>query len=398
MNSRQNSWVRALFTFTGGSGHFLPTVPLARSLAERGHDVMYACQEAMVGSVASRGWKAVPSGGATLLGPGNRRPLVPVDRVMEERVVRKVFAGTVARTRTPRLLEIAGEWRADLIVHDEMDFAGAVAAECLDLPHAAVVVIAAGGFARPEVVAEPLAELRDENGLDPQDTLGMLHRYLTIVPVPPSYRDPRDPLPTTAHYVRPAVLEAYPDRRHETGPASPRRRPRVYFTLGTIFPQESGDLFARVLAGVSRLPVDVVVTVGREIDPADLGDQPPNVRIEQFLPLEDALAHTHTVVSHGGSGTVIAAVSLAIPQVLLPMGADQPQNADRCTQLGVGEALDAMTSTSDDIAEATATVIGEASYGAKAKLLSDEAYSLPGPGHAASLIELLGSSRLPVTS
>jgi UDP:flavonoid glycosyltransferase YjiC (YdhE family) len=80
------------------------------------------------------------------------------------------------------------------------------------------------------------------------------------------------------------------------------------------------------------------------------------------------------------------------------MGADQPQNADRCTQLGVGEALDAMTSTSDDIAEATATVMGEASYAAKAKLLSDEAYSLPGPVHAASLIELLGSSRLPVTS
>jgi MGT family glycosyltransferase len=390
--------VRVLFTFAGGSGHFLPTVPLARSLAERGHDVMYACQEAMVANVASQGWKVVPSGGTTLLSPGKRRPLVPVDRRAEEEVVRKFFAGTIARTRAPRLLDIAGDWRPDLIVHDEMDFAGAVAAECLDLPHAAVVVIAAGGFHRPEIVEEPLAELRGEHGLDPEDALGMLHRYLTIVPVPPSYRDPRDPLPATAHHVRPAVLEAFPDLRPALGPPSPHRRPRVYVTLGTIFPQESGDLFGRVLAGVSRLPVDVVVTVGQEIDPADLGDQPANVRIEQFLPLGDALAHTHTVVSHGGSGTVIAAVSLGIPQVLLPMGADQPQNADRCTQLGMAAALDAMTSTSDDIADATATVMREASYRAKAKLLSDEAYSLPGPGHAASLIERLVSSRAPVTS
>jgi UDP:flavonoid glycosyltransferase YjiC (YdhE family) len=390
--------VRVLFSFAGGGGHFFPTVPLARSLAERGHEVMYTCQEAMVGSVAAQGWRVVPSGGATLLGPGERRPLVPVDRLAEERVVRTFFAGRLARTRAPRLLEIAGDWRPDLIVHDEMDFAAAVAAECLDLPHAGVIVIAAGGFSRPEIVGEPLAELRKEHGLDPEDALTMLHRYLTIVPVPPSYRNPRDPLPSTAHHVRPAVLEAYPDLRPEAGAAGPSRRPRVYFTLGTVFPQESGDLFSRVLEGVGDLPVDVVVTVGQEIDTTEVGDQPANVRMEQFLPLEHALAHTDVVLSHGGSGTAIAALSLGIPQVLLPMGADQPQNADRCTQLGVGEALDVMTSTSDDIAAATLKVIRDASYRANARLLSDEAYSLPCAGHAASLIEGLGSSRAPVTS
>jgi MGT family glycosyltransferase len=323
--------------------------------------------------------------------------LVPVDRLAEEQAVRKAFAGALARARAPRLLDIAGDWRPDLIVHDEMDFAAPVAAERLDLPHAGVIVIAAGGFSRPEVVGEPLAQLREEHGLDPEDALAMLDRYLTIVPVPPSYRDPRYPLPTTAHHVRPAVLEAHPDLRPEAGPPRPSRRPRVYFTLGTVFPQESGDLFSRVLAGVASLAVDVVVTVGQEIDPTDLGDQPANVRIKQFLPIDDALAPTDAVVSHGGSGTVIAAVSVGVPQVLLPMGADQSLNADRCAQLGVAEALDAVSSTSDDIAEATERVIREASYRAQAKLLSDEAYSLPGAGHAALLLERLGSSRAPVT-
>jgi UDP:flavonoid glycosyltransferase YjiC (YdhE family) len=32
-----------------------------------------------------------------------------------------------------------------------------------------------------------------------------------------------------------------------------RRRPSVYLTLGTIFNRESGDLFARMLAGLARL-------------------------------------------------------------------------------------------------------------------------------------------------
>jgi UDP:flavonoid glycosyltransferase YjiC (YdhE family) len=38
-------------------------------------------------------------------------------------------------------------------------------------------------------------------------------------------------------------------------------------TLGTIFNQESDDLFERILAGVRDLPVDVVATVGRGLDP-----------------------------------------------------------------------------------------------------------------------------------
>ena len=64
--------VRFLFTFTGGTGHFIPTIPFARALAARGHAVRYACQESMVPVMRSRGWEAVPSGGSTLLDPGQR--------------------------------------------------------------------------------------------------------------------------------------------------------------------------------------------------------------------------------------------------------------------------------------------------------------------------------------
>jgi len=43
--------VRFLFNFAGGHGHFLPTLPFARATAQRGHEVAYACQQAMVGTV-----------------------------------------------------------------------------------------------------------------------------------------------------------------------------------------------------------------------------------------------------------------------------------------------------------------------------------------------------------
>jgi len=391
--------VRALFSFTGGLGHFLPTEPFARLLRERGHEVLYACQEGMVRSVEGAGWDAVATGGSTLLDPRTRRPLAPLDREAEEKAVRFSFAGRVARERTGRLLDVARDWRPDLVVRDEMDFAGAVAAEAIGVPHAAVVVIAAGGFLRPEVVAEPLAALRAEHGLEPpEDAMGMLHRYLTLVPAPPSFRHPGDPLPATAHWVRPAVLDrpGGPEPpatgpRPEAGAA-----PRIYVTLGTIFNQESGDLFGRVLAGLAGLPVQVLATVGHQLDPGELGSLPPNVRVEPFVPLARALAGTDVVVSHGGSGTVIAALALGIPQLVLPMGADQPLNADRCAALGVGMVLDALSAGPHEVREATRALLGIDAYRQEAARIQDEIESLPDARHGARLLEDLARTGAPV--
>lgn len=396
--NRDDGGVRILVTFAGGSGHFLPTVPFARALRERGHEVRYACQEGMVAAVAAEGWRTAPSGGNTLLDSRTRRPLAALDRQAEDLTVRRSFAGTLARERTVRLLEIAGQWRPDLIVRDEVDFAGAVAADVLGLPHAAVVVIAAGGFLRPDVVDEPIAALRAEHGLDPTEVVGdVLHRYLTVVPVPPSFRDPSDPLPRTAHGVRPTVLDQTEGGRwaHRT-PVPGSARPRVYVTLGTIFNQESGDLFERILTGLAALPLEVVATVGHQIDPAELGRLPPNVRIEQFLPVEETLACCDAVVSHGGSGTVIAALGFGLPQVVLPLGADQPLNADRCVALRVGIALDAVDSTSETIGEATLRVLKDEAYRVRAGRLRAECLSLPDARHIAVLLERLARTRSPV--
>lgn len=389
--------VRALFTFAGGSGHFLPTVPYAQILRERGHEVMYACQEGMVPAVVSAGWPVVASGGNTLLDPRDRRPLVAVDRVAEESAIRRSFAQRIAHERASRLLAIAEEWRPDLIVRDEADFAGAIAGEVLNLPHAAVVVIAAGGFLRSGVVGEPLAALRAEHGLDPAGAMAMLHRYLTIVPVPPSFRDPTDPLPKTAHFVRPAVLDQTGGRGLASGGGT-RPTPehaKVYVTLGTIFNQESGDLFGHILTGLATLPVDVVATVGHQIDPSELGHLPSNVRVELFVPLIDVLADADVVVSHGGSGTVIAALAFGIPQVLLPLGADQPLNADRCVALGVGIVLNALDSTPAAVGEATGTLLRVETFRARASEVRAEIASLPDARHATTLLERLAGTRTP---
>lgn len=376
--------VRVLFSFAGGVGHFLPTVAFARALARRGHEVRYACQEGMVALVEATGWPAEPTGGASLLDRAARRPLAPVDRAAEERVMACFFAGKVAKARAAQLGELIGRWKPDLVVRDEVDFGAALAAEAAGLPHAAVAVIAAGRLTRPEVIERSLTAARTELGLDPEDAVQALHRYLLLVPVPGSFRDPTVPLPATARCVRPAVLE---DLSLAADSGRTRPDPHVYVSLGTIFPQESGDLFQRVLAGLATLPVEVTVTIGDAITPAELGDLPATVRVEPFLPLGQILPACDLVVSHGGSGTVIASLAVAVPQLVLAMGADQPDNADRCRDLEVGLALDPLSASPADIAEAATTVLRDPSYRSAAQRIADEARSLPGSDHAAALLE-----------
>jgi UDP:flavonoid glycosyltransferase YjiC (YdhE family) len=98
-------------------------------------------------------------------------------------------------------------------------------------------------------------------------------------------------------------------------PGAARRPATVYFTLGTVFNLESGDLFERVLAGLAELEIDVVATVGAEIDPAELGPLPPHVRVERFLPQSEILSRYSAVVSHAGSGSVLGALAHGLPPV-----------------------------------------------------------------------------------
>lgn len=66
-------------------------------------------------------------------------------------------------------------------------------------------------------------------------------------------------------------------------------------------------------------------------------------------------------------------LSLGIPVVTLPMGADQPDNSDRCAELGVGITLDPLSVTPAEIAASARTVLDDPEFHAAAATLGDEA-------------------------
>ena len=339
--------------------------------------------------VAQAGFSAFDTGGPTLLVTTERTPLLEYDLTREHRAIRDNFAGRTARVRATNVRQLCGSWHPDVVVCDEMDFGALVAADGFGIPYASVISIGSGAFVWPQLVGEPLNTLRGEHGLPPDPELSMLHRYLVVSPFPPSFRDPANPLPSNAHSIRTVAADRAAGDDDVSWLARRAARPLVYFTLGTIFNLESGDLFERALAGLRVLPMDVVVTVGRELDPKVLGPQPSNVYVRSYIPQSALFPHCDLVVSHAGSGSIVGALAHGLPMVLLPIGADQPFNAARCHDLHVGRVLNSVEATPEDVERAATAVLEDSTYRQSAKQLQAENASLPDPEYCMRLLERL---------
>lgn len=371
--------MRILFTFIGGAGHFHPLVPIARAAQAAGHDVAVAGGGTMVETIQAAGFTAFPTSERRPPRPRSMPPLESVDLAREERVLRDSFAGIGARRHTAVLPDIVREWDPDVLVRDEVDFGAALVAELLGIPCAVVLVLAAGSFVRKGLIGGPLHELRAELGLPPDPTLSVLDRDLVLSPFPPSFRSPAFPLPDTAFSYR------------SMDPVSVGDGDSVYVTLGTI--DTYPDLFERIIAGLRDLPNDLIVTVGRHLDPARFGPQPDHVRIERFIPQDEVLPHCGLVVSHAGSGSLLGALTYGLPSVLLPLGADQPHNAWRCVELGAGQELDPVTATPHEIRAVAATMLTDPTFRHAAERLRAELDVLSDVTEAVHRIERLRPAR-----
>src|SRR5205823_2473797 len=69
------------------------------------------------------------------------------------------------------------------------------------------------------------------------------------------------------------------------------------------------------------------------------GPQPAHVRVERYVPQSLLFPACDLVVTHGGYNTIMAALTHGLPLVLVPISADQPFQAQRCAEIGVGRVV-----------------------------------------------------------
>jgi UDP:flavonoid glycosyltransferase YjiC (YdhE family) len=373
--------MRILVTFVGGVGHLMPLLPLARAARAAGHEVAVAGSGGLVPRIEEAGFAAyATSPPPHHSGAPATRDLTPV-RVMDERATEVEFAENFATKGARRMASavpgIIDDFRPDVVVRDETDLGTTIAAELVDLPVVTHLVLASGLLVRPELVAPRLDAVRAEHGLPPDPDLTRLTSGPVLSTTAPSFLSPDATLPLAPLHYRAGVAPR---------PRTPSDRPRVYATLGTIFNKGSGDLFERLVAGLGTLDADVLLTVGHDLDPRDVGPAPEHVRVERFVPHDEAVGGADVVVHHGGSGSLMAALAHGLPSVLLPLGADQPHNARRARELGVAEALDAASATPAAIGLAVGRALADASMRQRCEVVAAELRALPGVGCAVAAL------------
>ena len=138
--------MRALFTTRPAIGGFRPLVPLARALANAGHDVAFAGAESFRPHVEACGFEMFPSGidwtGNNLSGTFPDAPPPGTGRLAW---VTHLFRVRTACASVPDLLAIAATWKPDVFVHDPTEFGAGLAGEILGVPH----VVASAIWFRP---------------------------------------------------------------------------------------------------------------------------------------------------------------------------------------------------------------------------------------------------------
>ena len=108
----------------------------------------------------------------------------------------------------------------------------------------------------------------------------------------------------------------------------------------------------------------LLVTKYRDHVPATL---PPHAFHTPYAPFVSLFPRAAAVVHHGGIGTCAQGLAAGVPQLIMPMGFDQPDNAARLARLGVGEALPPARFTADRVAAALSRLLSDAHVRASAE-------------------------------
>jgi len=154
-------------------------------------------------------------------------------------------------------------------------------------------------------------------------------------------------------------------------------------------------LLRSALQGLASLHVRVIVTTGkhRDAEQLGLGAIPPNARVERWVPHSDLFPRTDVIVTTGGTGTVLAALSAGIPLVIVPMAWDQPENAWRVAEAGAGIRLAPGQCTPQHVRAAVERVLSDPSFRQNARRLGAEFAAYGGAAQAADLLEELAGQK-----
>jgi UDP:flavonoid glycosyltransferase YjiC (YdhE family) len=379
--------MRIMICTRAGAGHFGPLVPFAKAFLRNNDEVVFVAPVESAAMIAGAGLDHHPIPNPPAEG---RAELFAKARQMgwdeaNVMVVREMFVEMDTPANFPHVVHAIETWSPDVLLWESSDFAAALAAEATGVPAVCVgITQARHREVLDDVVTEALANVRPALGL-PTDPGPDSTPYFTLMPA--EFEDPAAPGPAHALRFREPIAATRPLPDWWENDAWPL----VYLTLGSVAPTMDffPGVYREALDSLIHLPVRVLVTVGRDRNPADLGPVPANVHVARWVPQADVMPYAAAMVCHGGSGTVRAGLAAGVPMAVLPLFADQPHNAHRVAELGAGLTLDRAARAGD----AVRRVLADPAYRQAAQRVADATQKLPTVDTAVAIVHGLLARR-----
>jgi UDP:flavonoid glycosyltransferase YjiC (YdhE family) len=386
--------MRFLFTMAPMVGHFHAMVPLALSLKEHGHEVAFATGKGFGPVIRRTGFQHFPCG-LDFDGSKDIFEALPEWEAIKAKSPDDVglqqlygFVQGLAPRMADDLIGLVDTWNPGVIVRDPLEFGGYIAAEHYRVPHA--TIIWATYISAKALCPEAVIGLRRRYGLPDDAELDTLDRYLELDFLLSSWTFPHlahrfcaPPFDLSCGGRLPDWMETLPDQ------------PTVYATLGTTFNQAPAT-FRSILSALSTEDVNLIMTVGRSMDPKQFGPQPNYIKIEQYIPQTLLLPHCDALIFHGGYNSLLSALWHGLPMVITPVGAgDQWPTGWRCADVGAGVLVEENPPTAEAIRAAVKAILGQPCYRVRAQELQREIKKLPSLAEAVKRLEILSEARVP---
>ncbi len=389
--------MRILSCAVPSTGHIEPMVPLIQALVRGGHQLAWASHRDTHARLQALGvqrcFDVGPSLAAARAEYQRRWPQTTPSLVAsgDPGLFSRLFAEVFAPAMLDGLVGAIREWAPQLVVSETATLAAPLACElthCVQVTHGFGMPPAAALLQEAAQALEPL--WRKTTGAAPAADAGLFrHRYLDIYP--PALQPPERVRLLRCQPLRPCEPQHGAGQAPDlpTGlPADWRPDlPLIYLTFGTVV--NGAQALQTAAAALAGLPARVIVTVGQDGDPERLRALSPKLQVERFIAQRQLLPHCDLVVSHGGSGTFLAALAHGLPQLLLPQGADQFINAAALQASGAGVALQAPDSTAGRVQDAALALLQGPHYRHQAARIADDIAAMPGADVVAAMLERL---------
>jgi zeaxanthin glucosyltransferase len=115
--------------------------------------------------------------------------------------------------------------------------------------------------------------------------------------------------------------------------------PLIYASMGTVQNGLPHVFRAIVTAAAAQKDVQLVLSVGDQLDPKEIGPVPSNAILVKSAPQVELLKRASVCITHAGLNTVLETLAQGVPQLAIPISNDQPgvaaRSADKKTGLSM---------------------------------------------------------------